>query len=156
MPGSAIGALLYVHDRAEQRNRGGAYLSVGLAMVGMFGQFLFLTYFLQLNLGYSPVVTGIAFLPLVVCLVIGSTQFSTRLVNRVPARWLMGPGFLLAAIGMLLLIRPMVDSSYAAHVLPAEILIGMGTATMPGMNLATARIRPQTAGVAWLRRRRGH
>ncbi|WP_328507985.1 MFS transporter [Streptomyces sp. NBC_00391] len=132
------------------RNRGGAYLSLGLAMIGMFGQFLFLTYFLQLNKGYSPVLCGIAFLPLVVCLVIGSTQIGTRLVNRVPARFLMGPGFLLAAIGMLLLTRLEVDSSFATHVLPSEILLGlgMGTASMPGMSLATSRVRPQDAGVA--------
>ncbi|MFD3308678.1 MFS transporter [Streptomyces sp. NPDC058694] len=132
------------------RNRGGAYLSMGLALVGMFGQFLFLTYFLQLNKGYSPVLTGIAFLPLVVCLVIGSTQVGTRLVNRVPARFLMGPGFLLAAIGMLWLTQLEVDSSFATHVLPSEILLGLGTgtATMPGMILATSRIRPQDAGVA--------
>ncbi|MGX1272895.1 MFS transporter [Streptomyces phaeoluteigriseus] len=132
------------------RNRGGAYLSMGLSMIGMFAQFLFLTYFLQLTKGYSPVMTGIAFLPLVTCLVIGSTQIGTRLVNRVPARFLMGPGFLVAAVGMLLLTRLEVDSSFAAHVLPAEILIGlgMGTATMPGMSLATARVRAQDAGVA--------
>ncbi|MFF3851284.1 MFS transporter [Streptomyces sp. NPDC002328] len=132
------------------RNRGGAYLSIGLAMIGMFGQFLFLTYFLQLNKGYSPVLCGVAFLPLVVCLVIGSTQIGTRLVNRVPARFLMGPGFLLAAIGMLLLTQLEVDSSFATHVLPSEILIGlgMGTASMPGMSLATSRVRPQDAGVA--------
>lgn len=132
------------------RNRGGAYLSIGLAMIGMFGQFLFLTYFLQLNKGYSPVMCGIAFLPLVVCLVIGSTQIGTRLVNRVPARFLMGPGFLLAAIGMALLTQLEVDSSFATHVLPSEILLGlgMGTASMPGMSLATSRVRPQDAGVA--------
>ncbi|MFD4600698.1 MFS transporter [Streptomyces sp. NPDC058464] len=132
------------------RNRGGAYLSIGLAMIGMFGQFLFLTYFLQLNKGYSPVLCGIAFLPLVTCLVIGSTQISARLVNRVPARLLMGPGFLLAALGMLLLTRLQPDSSYATHVLPSELMlgIGMGMASMPGMSLATARIRPQDAGVA--------
>ncbi|MFE2483065.1 MFS transporter [Streptomyces mirabilis] len=132
------------------RNRGGAYLSIGLAMIGMFGQFLFLTYFLQLNKGYSPVMCGIAFLPLVVCLVIGSTQIGTRLVNRVPARFLMGPGFLLAAIAMLLLTRLDVDSPFATHVLPSEIMLGlgMGTASMPGMSLATSRVRPQDAGVA--------
>lgn len=132
------------------RNRGGAYLSIGLAMIGMFGQFLFLTYFLQLNKGYSPVMCGIAFLPLVVCLVIGSTQVGTRLVNRVPARFLMGPGFLLAAIAMVLLTRLEVDSSFATHVLPSEIMLGlgMGTASMPGMSLATSRVRPQDAGVA--------
>ncbi len=132
------------------RNRAGAYLSIGLAMIGMFGQFLFLTYFLQLDKGYSPVLCGVAFLPLVTCLVTGSTQISARLVNRVPTRFLMGPGFLLAALGMLLLTRLRPDSSFAGHVLPSELMIGigMGMASMPGMSLATARVRPQDAGVA--------
>jgi EmrB/QacA subfamily drug resistance transporter len=132
------------------RNRGGAYLSIGLAMIGMFGQFLFLTYYLQQVKGYSPVLCGVAFLPLVACLVIGSTQIGARLVNRVPVRLLMGPGFLLAALGMLLLTRITADSSYWTHVLPSELMlgIGMGAATMPGMSVATSRVRPQDAGVA--------
>ena len=45
------------------RNRGGAYLTVLIAGAGMFGIFLFLTYYLQTILGDSPVVTGVAFLP---------------------------------------------------------------------------------------------
>ncbi|MEV6592110.1 MFS transporter [Streptomyces acidicola] len=86
---------------------------------------------------------------MVTCLVIGSTQISARLVNRVRTRFLMGPGFLLAALGMLLT-RLEPDSSYPAHVLPSTVMIGigMGMALMPGMSLATARIRPQDAGVA--------
>src|SRR5579863_7365508 len=46
------------------RNRGGAYLSMLIASAGLFGIFLFLTYYLQQTLGYSPLVTGVAFLPI--------------------------------------------------------------------------------------------
>jgi hypothetical protein len=46
------------------RNRGGAYLSMFMAAAGLFGTFLFLTYYLQQTLGYSPLVTGVAFLPI--------------------------------------------------------------------------------------------
>ena len=46
------------------RNRGGAYASMLIASAGLFGIFLFLTYYLQQTLGYSPLVTGVAFLPL--------------------------------------------------------------------------------------------
>ncbi|QJS99854.1 MFS transporter [Streptomyces asoensis] len=132
------------------RNRGGAYLAIGLAMIGMFGQFLLLTYYFQLVKGYSPVLCGIAFLPLVTCLVIGSTQIGARLVNRVPGRLLMGPGILLAALGMLLLTRLTADSSYWSHVLPSEIMLGlgMGIASMAGISQATSGVRPQDAGVA--------
>ena len=46
------------------RNRSGAYLSMLFVSAGLFGTFLFLTYYLQQTLGYSPLVTGVAFLPL--------------------------------------------------------------------------------------------
>ena len=46
------------------RNRGGAYLTVAVAGIGMFGLFLFLTYYLTGSLGFTPVQTGAAFLPM--------------------------------------------------------------------------------------------
>ncbi|MEU6374321.1 MFS transporter [Streptomyces sp. NPDC046909] len=132
------------------RNRGGIYLSLGLAIIGMFGLFLFLTYYLQIVKGYSPVKTGFAFLPMIAGMIVGSTQIGTRLMTRVAPRLLMGPGFLVAAVGMLLLTQMKIDSSYAALLLPAMVLLGlgMGTAFMPAMSLATQGVRPQDAGVA--------
>ncbi|WP_328872031.1 MFS transporter [Streptomyces sp. NBC_00287] len=132
------------------RNRGGIYLSLGLAIIGMFGLFLFLTYYLQIVQEYSPVKTGFAFLPMIVGMIVGSTQIGTRLMTRVAPRLLMGPGFLLAAVGMLMLTQLEVDSSYTALLLPAMLLLGlgMGTAFMPAMSLATMGVKPQDSGVA--------
>ncbi|MGP3990670.1 MFS transporter [Streptomyces sp. 3N207] len=132
------------------RNRGGVYLSLGLAVIAMFGLFLFLTYYLQVVKDYSPVRTGVAFLPMVAGMIAGSTQIGARLMNRVPARLLMAPGFLTAALGMLLLTQLEVDSSYPALILPAMVLLGLGlgTAFMPAMSLATHGVRPSDAGVA--------
>ncbi|MGW2258374.1 MFS transporter [Streptomyces sp. NPDC001780] len=132
------------------RNRGGVYLSLGLAVIGMFGLFLFLTYYLQIVRGYSPVKTGFAFLPMIVGMITGSTQIGARLMTRVPARLLMGPGFLLAAVGMLLLTQLDIDTSYLGLILPAQLMLGlgMGTAFMPAMSLATHGIEPRDAGVA--------
>ncbi|MGC0331382.1 EmrB/QacA subfamily drug resistance transporter [Streptomyces sp. SAI-170] len=132
------------------RNRGGIYLSLGLAIIAMFGLFLFLTYYLQIVKGYSPVKTGFAFLPMIAGMITGSTQIGTRLMTRVAPRLLMGPGFLVAALGMLLLTQLEIDSSYAALLLPAMLLLGlgMGTAFMPAMSMATQGVRPQDAGVA--------
>ena len=113
-----------------ERNRGGIYLSLGLAIIAMFGLFLFLTYYLQIVKGYSPVKTGFAFLPMIAGMITGSTQIGTRLMTRVAPRLLMGPGFLVAALGMLLL------------------GLGMGTAFMPAMSLATQGVEPRDAGVA--------
>jgi EmrB/QacA subfamily drug resistance transporter len=132
------------------RNRGGAYLGLGLAIIGMFGLFLFMTYYLQGIKQYSPVMTGVAFLPMVVGMITGSTQIGARLMNRVPARWLMGPGLLVASLGMLMLTQMHVDSNYWTLILPAEFLlgIGMGTSFMPAMSLSTLGVQPQDAGVA--------
>ena len=81
-----------------------------LAVIGMFGLFLFMTYYLQVILRYSPVRTGLAFLPMTAAIVTGSTQISARLLHHVPPRLLMVPGMLLAASGLLLLTRLTVRS----------------------------------------------
>jgi EmrB/QacA subfamily drug resistance transporter len=133
-----------------ERNRGGVYASLGLAIIAMFGLFLFLTYYLQIVQGYSPIKTGFAFLPMIAGMITGSTQIGARLMTRVPPRLLMAPGFLTAAVGMLILTQLTVDSSYTALILPAQILLGlgMGTAFMPAMSLATHGVQPRDAGVA--------
>ncbi|MFJ9347871.1 MFS transporter [Streptomyces sp. NPDC101237] len=132
------------------RNRGGVYLSLGIAIIAMFGTFLFLTYYLQVIQGFSPIKTGFAFLPMIAGMMVGSTQIGARLMTRVPARALMGPGFLVASVGMLLMTRLEIGSSYASTVLPAMLLLGlgMGTAFMPAMSLATLGVEPRDAGVA--------
>ncbi|MFF3783582.1 MFS transporter [Streptomyces sp. NPDC001933] len=132
------------------RNRGGVYLSLGLAVIAMFGLFLFLTYYLQVVKGYSPIRTGFAFLPMIAGMITGSTQIGARLMIRVPARKLMGPGFLTAAVGMLLLTQLEIGSSYVGLILPAQLLLGlgMGTAFMPAMSLATHGVEPRDSGVA--------
>ncbi|MCZ9343487.1 MFS transporter, partial [Streptomyces sp. TRM76130] len=109
-----------------------------------------LTYYLQIVKGYSPVKTGFAFLPMVAGMITGSTQIGTRLMTRVAPRFLMGPGFLVASVGMLLLTQLEIDTSYAAVLLPGMLLLGlgMGTAFMPAMSMATQGVRPQDAGVA--------
>ncbi|MDQ0991586.1 EmrB/QacA subfamily drug resistance transporter [Streptomyces sp. V3I7] len=133
----------------RDRTRAGCFLTMGLAVMGMFGLFLFLTYYLQVVLGYSPVRTGLAFLPLTASIIIGSTQISARLLRRVAPRVLMVPGLLLAATGMLILTGMTVHSSYASDILPGLILLGlgMGTTFMPVFATATAGIAPRDSGV---------
>jgi EmrB/QacA subfamily drug resistance transporter len=130
------------------RNRAGVYLGIGLAMIAMFAQFLFLAYYLQLIKGYSPLLSGVAFLPMTVCLTIGSTQVGAPLMNRVPARRLMVPGFLATAAAMALLAQLTPDSSYWAVVLPAQIVLGLGMGTAFTPDLATYGVRPEDAGIA--------
>jgi EmrB/QacA subfamily drug resistance transporter len=132
------------------RRRGGAYLAIALAGVGSFGIFLFLTYYLQQILGFSPLMTGVAFLPFVAGIVTSSTIVIPRLLPRVGPRPLIITGQLLAAAGLLILSRLQVDSSYAPHVLPGALIMGLGMGLIFGssFNTATARVRPSDAGVA--------
>lgn len=133
----------------KDRNRAGCFLTMGLAVIGMFGLFLFMTYYLQVVLAYSPVRTGLAFLPMTAAIIVGSTQISARLMNHVAPRMLMVPGMVLAAGGMLVLTRMTVDSSYTTEILPALLLmgLGMGLTFMPVFSTATAGVAPQDSGV---------
>ncbi|WP_424215934.1 DHA2 family efflux MFS transporter permease subunit (plasmid) [Streptomyces sp. BI20] len=133
----------------RDRNRAGAFATMGLATIGMFGVFLFLTYYLQVTLRYSPVRTGLAFLPMTAAIIIGSTQISARLLQRTAPRNLMVPGMLLATTAMVLLTRLTVDSDYVGHVLPALLILGlgMGLTFMPVFATATADVPPRDAGV---------
>ncbi|MDI3407357.1 MFS transporter [Streptomyces sp. B-S-A6] len=133
----------------RNRNRAGCFLTMALATIGLFGVFLFMTYYLQAVLGYSPVKTGLAFLPMTAAIITGSTQVSARLLHHVPPRALMVPGMFLAALGMVLLTGLSVDGDYATHVLPGMLLtgFGMGLTFMPVFATATAGVAPQDAGV---------
>jgi EmrB/QacA subfamily drug resistance transporter len=132
------------------RNRGGAYLAAGLASIGMFGVFLFLTYYLQQTLGFSPVQTGFAFLPMVGAVMIAATSSTAKLLPRVGPRPLIPTGMALSALGMVLLTGIGVDSSYASGVLPALLVMGVGFGLImaPAMNTATLGVEPGDAGVA--------
>ena len=131
------------------RNRGGAYISALLIGSGLFGVFLFLTFYLQLTLGYSALMTGVAFLPFTFGIIAGA-GFSAQLQTRVGPRILMFGGLLLAAIGMVMLTRIGVDTGFWTHVFPAELVIsfGMGVTFGPMSNTALVGVADHDAGVA--------
>jgi EmrB/QacA subfamily drug resistance transporter len=133
-----------------ERTRGGACLSVLFAMAGLFGAFLFLTYYLQVVLGYTPLVAGLGFLPISVASQLGSWLVARRLMPRVAPRLLMVPGLLVAAAGLALLTQLSVGGGYLVHVLPAEALLGLGTACamVPAFSNATHGVEPRFAGAA--------
>lgn len=134
----------------RDRNRGGAYLALGLAVIGMYGVFLFMTFYLQTIRDYSPMMAGVAFLPMVAGMLTGSTQVAARLSPHLPPRLLMGPGLVVGACGMVFMTRISMDSSYWATVFPGMLLLGLGLGTtfMTATSMATAGIRPADAGVA--------
>ena len=133
------------------RFRGGAYLAIGLSAVGMFGIFLFLTYYLQLTLGYSPVKAGLAFLPMIAAVMASSTTSSGILMPRLGPRPLVPTGMLAAAGGLVLLATQLgLRSSYPGHILPGLLLAGAGLGLVFGcaMNTATYGAARADAGVA--------
>ena len=148
LEGKIKSPLLPLHVLTE-RNRAGAYLSVALAVMSMFSMFLLLSYYLQLVKGYSPVLTGLAFVPLGAAQAFGSMVIGTRLSARVRPGLLMAGGYSVTAIGVLLLALLQADSSYGLLAV-AEIItgLGIGTAFMPAISLGTHGVAPQDAGIA--------
>ena len=132
------------------RNRGGAYLAVLIAGAGMFGIFLFLTYYLQQTLGYSPVVSGLAFVPLIAMVVVAANLSNVVLMPRFGPRPLVTAGMLLAAGSLVWLTRIGVHSGYAAAVLGPLMVagLGFGFTIAPSMNTGTSGVAPRDAGVA--------
>jgi EmrB/QacA subfamily drug resistance transporter len=133
------------------RFRGGAYLAIGLSAIGLFGVFLFLTYYLEEILRYSPVVTGLAFLPMIGALVASSTTSSGLLMPRLGPRILIPAGLIVAAGGMVIMaMRLSPATSYAAWILPALLVVGVGLGLVFGcaLNTATYGAAAADAGVA--------
>jgi EmrB/QacA subfamily drug resistance transporter len=132
------------------RNRGGSFLAVFLIMAGASGVFLFLTYYLQDTRGYSPVATGLAYLPMLVTALVISIASNVVLLPRTGPKPLVAVGMLLAAAGMAWLTRIGLHSGYAAAILGPLLIsgAGMGLVVSPSMNTATFGVPPADAGVA--------
>lgn len=133
----------------SERNRGGSYLSSFLIGTGMMGMFLFLTLYFQDVLGYSALKSGLAFLPFSMCVITFAT-ISSRLLPKFGPRPLMGIGLTSAAIGLGLLSRITVASSYPVHILPSCVLIagGMGLSFVALSSTALFGVHHHDAGVA--------
>jgi EmrB/QacA subfamily drug resistance transporter len=134
----------------RDRDRGGAFLAIGIIGLAAFATFLFLTYYLQENLAFSPIETGLAYLPMVAMVMVSSTTSATRLLPRVGPRPLVPSGLALSAAGLVYLTGIEVDSSYAGAVLPGTMLmgIGFGLVMAPSFATATRGVAPGHAGVA--------
>ncbi|MGW2617814.1 MFS transporter [Streptomyces sp. NPDC001500] len=132
------------------RNRAASFLAVLISGAGMFGVFLFLTYYLQLNLGFSPTKTGVAFLPMVGALMVAAQLGTTVLVPRLGPKAVIPLGFAIAGVGMAWLSGIDVGSHYLSAVLPQLIVIGLGLGLVmpPAMQMATGGVAAEDAGVA--------
>jgi EmrB/QacA subfamily drug resistance transporter len=135
-----------VWDRA----RGGAYATIALAGSAVFAVFLFLTYYMQDDLGFSTLKTGLGFLPMTVMIVLTAVTVQTRVLHRTGAKPLVMTGMTLGLIAMILFTRLTPDGAYATHVLPGLVLTGlaMGCVFAPAFSTATLGVQSADAGIA--------
>ncbi|GEP27870.1 hypothetical protein CLE01_24680 [Cryobacterium levicorallinum] len=133
-----------------ERNRAAAYISILISGAGIFGVFLFVTYFLQTSLQYSPMQTGLSFLPMIAMLVLAAQLSTNIFVPRFGPKVLVPIGMARGAIGMVYLTHLDLNSVYAVDVLPPLMIIGlaMGTIMPASMQTATLGVDGQFAGVA--------
>ncbi|HEU0257129.1 MAG TPA: MFS transporter [Microbacteriaceae bacterium] len=132
------------------RYRGPAFAALLLGGAGLFGALLFVTYYVQQVLGYTALHTGVAFLPMVACLMLASISSNVILIRRISPRILLPTGLTLAAAGLALLTRIGPDSTYSGVLLAPLIVIGLGLgmAFSTSINLATLDVSDDEAGPA--------
>jgi EmrB/QacA subfamily drug resistance transporter len=133
----------------RRRNFAAGNLATFAIYGGLGGGFFFLPIFLQGVAGYSPVKAGLALVPMTVVLFLFSKRFGA-LADRIGARPLMTVGPLIAAGGMLLLLRLDEHASYFTGVVPAVLAFGFGMAMVVAPLTATvlADADQQHAGIA--------
>jgi MFS family permease len=134
----------------RSRNVSGANLVQILGVAGMFGMFFLGALYLRRVLGYDPLQTGLAFLPVTVLMGTLSVRYTDRLVMRFGARTMVLSGLVLFAIGLALFTRAPVDGAYVVDVLPVMVLLGVGAGLcFPSlMTLAMSSATPADAGLA--------
>ncbi|WP_218040088.1 MFS transporter [Actinomadura sp. WMMB 499] len=134
------------------RIRAGAFLAITLMFVAMFGFYLFMSYYAQGVLGYSPVETGLTLIINAVAALAGSVLVAGRLLGRVPPGALIIPGLLAAATGMLVLTGLPADGTdmFVRYLVPAMALTGLGLGCVmpPTAALATEGMRGHDIGAA--------
>jgi len=132
------------------RNRAAAYLAIFLGQAGVFVVFLFLTYYFQGVLGYSPILTGVSFLPMMVTVVVVATLTQKILVRYLTVRAILAGGLIVGGAGAALLAQASAASPYAAWVLPGLILagIGIGSAIVSAVAIGQMGVDPRDAGTA--------
>jgi EmrB/QacA subfamily drug resistance transporter len=134
---------------ALSRTRGGSMLAMLFASIGIFGVFLFLTYYLQSTLGWSPVKTGLGFLPMVGALALTAQVSNRMLLPRVGPKPIIPVGLLAAAVALYELHNVGLHTAYVSHVLPYLVVLGVGfgLSLAPSFSTGTLGLAPHDAGV---------
>ncbi|HET9760863.1 MAG TPA: MFS transporter [Nocardioidaceae bacterium] len=139
------------------RSRATSFVVMMLVPAAMFAMFYFLSQFVQNVMGFSPLRTGVAFLPFSAGIVVAATV-SSKLVERVDPRWLAGIGTAMAGAALFGFSRlPYVDSlgglsvdaHYASDILPFIVLmsLGMGMTFVPLTLTAVHGVGARDSGI---------
>jgi len=131
------------------RNVTGANLMIAPLYASMMGNFFLTSLYIQQVMHYSPVITGLSFLPFPFILGFTSTRIP-KLVAKFGYKPFLIIGPSLVAIALLWLSRVPVEGSYLLNLLPTFILmpIGMGMTFMPIFAAATSGVKPEESGLA--------
>lgn len=122
----------------------------GLSFSSMFAVFFFGALFMERVLGYGPLRTGVAFLPMSLSMAVMSSGLTSRLLTRFGPMRLLVPGFASVVTGLVLLARSGVGADYVTAILPAFVLLGVGmsVSAVPLLTLAMADVPARDAGLA--------
>jgi EmrB/QacA subfamily drug resistance transporter len=133
----------------RSRDRTGSYLISLCVGTALFGMFFFLTLFVQNVWGYSPLKTGIAYLPMIGMIMLAS-GVASQLVNRIGARPLMLVGSVISTGGLFWLSRINENSHYVSGLLGPMLVtaLGMGLIFVPLSLVALTKVADNDAGVA--------
>jgi predicted MFS family arabinose efflux permease len=133
----------------HNRSRVGAYTVMLIIGAAVFAMFFFLTQYVQVVLGFSPIKAGVAFLPVSATIVVVA-QVVSRLVHRLQPKLIIAGGTVFGGLGLYSLSQLTPTSSYATHVLPSIILIamGMGSIFVPITLAAVSAVAGEDTGIA--------
>jgi MFS family permease len=136
-------------DLFGDRHRSGAYLTMLLVAVGPMGTFYVITLYLQQVLQYSPLRTGISWLPFAAGIVVGA-GLAPKLLLRLGPRYIAALGALLGAAAAFWLSTITVQATYWVDLAPAMFLlaVGFGAAAVTLTQAAVYRVDPDKAGIA--------
>ena len=129
--------------------RGGAFLVSTLTGAALLGGLLFLIFYFQIVLGYSPLQSGLASLPMTAVIMI-TVPVLSNVLPKIGVRIPMTVGPILAAAGLFYLSFITVEGDYVLEVLPGLVIlgIGLGSIFVPLQNVALAGVEEHDAGVA--------
>jgi EmrB/QacA subfamily drug resistance transporter len=133
----------------RSRDLSSANLVRMLLICAVTGQFFIGVLYMQHLLGYSPLDTGLAFLPLTIVLGPFALVITSRLVTRIGPKATMLPGLLLVLAGLLVFAQAPLHAQYVRDLLPALILLGLGQglAFLPTVTLAMSGATSDDAGL---------